>query len=186
MITYHYELFFLLVNFLGNYICMHYILYIHMYILYMHTCTHICCVFWLYLAPMWSSPHLLLAPSYPYAHYPSYSPVSSPDTRHLIFTFVLWFRLAVAIFATTGLGLPMGTWWGHQWVHNWRQWIILLLNLFVVNSSRVGDGSPQALLLQTIQRPFLMRTQCGGCCCEFHPWGWVFPRGRLLLPSSVF
>lgn len=146
------------------------------------------CVFWLYLALMCPSPHLLLSLSYPYGHHPSYSPVSFPGTRHLIFTFVIWFSLAMAIFVSTGLGLPTGTWWGHWWVHNWRRWIILSLNLSVGNSSRVGDGSPPgpAPADKTIQRPFLLQSQCQGCCCEFHPCGWVFPRWRVLLPSSVF
>lgn len=118
-------------------------------------------VFWLYLAPMFipSSTPISLLPLRP----PPLTPRThqSPSQIHDIwfFSFVIWFSLAMAIFATTGLGLPMGTWWGHWWVHNWRQWIILLLNLLVVNSSRVGDGSPQTLLLPTklSKGPFLCR-----------------------------
>lgn len=127
------------------------------------------CVFWVYLALM--CPHLLLSLSYPYGHHPSYSPVSFPDTRHLIFTFVIWFSLAMAIFVSIGLGLPTGTWWGHWWVHNWRWWIILSLNLSVGNSSRVGDGSPQTLLLPTklSKGPFFCRASAKAAAVSSTP-----------------
>lgn len=155
--------------------------------MYTHTHTRVFSDYTLYpcaLPLVYSHLPPTLMPTTPRTH-------QSPSQIHDIWFLLLWSYLvwpSMTICATIGLGLPTGTWWGHQWVHNWRWWIILSLNLSVVNSSRVGDGSPpQALLLQTnIQRPFLMQTQCQGCCCEFGPCGWIFPRGKPLQPSSVF
>ena len=105
MITYHYVLFFLLVNFL--------------IIIYVCNLYHICvCVFWLYLAPMCPSPHLLSL-SYPSATTPRSH--QSPSQIHDIWFLLLWSDLVWPWPSLQPLDwdYPRERGGGHWWVHNW-------------------------------------------------------------------
>lgn len=58
------------------------------------------------------------------------------------------------------IGTIIEAWWHQQWVHNWRQWITLSLNLSMAKQWEIGPQSPSPIHVWRADTPTLVQTQC--------------------------
>lgn len=85
---------------------------------------------------------------------PLYSPCITPfyiypvllrnlcHIHEFLFYFLTHLLLTRAVSETMDLKLFIGTWWAHQWIHIWRQWLPSSQNLSEANRSSLSGRVP--------------------------------------------